>query len=249
MLFTVSCLAPSVPLSGYCEVSIIYGLAAGSLLLNKTWQLPWLSTAVSLGIQLEPRQRAEPCARVGTERQGEREHCCSVGARSSFQSSSKGHFARVWAGWHRSSKGANVEESAEHSPASGVALCSFCIATTMSNPPFDKLNIRKCQSFLPPPWFSVTWGMKMSKDETGTRRVLAPFKVSDKGPSLLEVWLCLLSKPPVLHIILMCLAVLGFLGNRNMDMCQTHTAEYVWLTFGWYATHNLMQSMGAKPVL
>lgn len=92
-----------------------------------------------------------PSVRVSPERQGEWEHCCSFGAtRSSFQSSSKGQFARGWAACHRESKGAGVEESA-------VALCSpsFYSVTTMSDSPFDKLNLGKCQGFLLPPWFSA----------------------------------------------------------------------------------------------
>lgn len=116
----------------------------------------------------ETGSKLSPSAGMGAERQGEWEHCCSFGAtRSLFQSSSKGQFARGCAGWHAASKGAGGEESAEHSPASRVALCSpsFCIVTTMSNSPLDKLNIRKCQDFLPSPWFSVIWGMKMRKGQ------------------------------------------------------------------------------------
>lgn len=180
---------------------------------------------------------------MGTGRQGEREHCCSLSAtRSPFQTSSKGQPTRGWAGWHRASKGASVEESAEHSPASKVVLCSsffyilcssFYIVTTMSNSPFDKLKLGKCQGSL-----SLVFCRSGNEDEKGARTVPAPFKVSDKGPSLLEVGLPLHSKPWVLHIFLTCLAALGFLGNRNgnMDMCQTHTAEYVWLSFDWYET-------------
>lgn len=199
----------------------------------------------------ETGSELSPSAGMGAERQHEWEHCCPFSAtRSSFQWSSKGSLQGAGLG---GTEHPRVEESAEHSPASGVALCSpsFCIVTTMSNSPFDKIDIGKCQGFLPPPWFSVVQGMKMSKDEQGTRTAHAPFKVSDKSPSLLEVWLPLLSKPRVLHIILMLLAVLGFLGNRNgnMDMFQTHTAEYLWLSLGWHETHNLTQSMGAKPVL
>lgn len=136
-------------------------------------------------------ERAEPLCTDGPLKAG------GVGAllllqchQSSFQSHSKGQFARGWAGWHGASKGAGVEESAEHSSVSGVALCSFsfCIVTTISNSPFDRLNTGKCQGFLTPPWFSVIQGVKMSRNEKGTRTVPAPFKVCDKGLPLLEVW-------------------------------------------------------------
>lgn len=66
-MFTVSCLAPVVPLAGYCEVSIKYGLGTGSLLFNKNRavNLPTaaitLFIGVSLGIQLKQRwERAGP---------------------------------------------------------------------------------------------------------------------------------------------------------------------------------------------
>lgn len=74
-MFTVSCLAPLVLLAGYCEVSIKYGLGAGSVLFNKNRavNLPAaamiLFTVVSLSIQLQHRDGSElgHCAWPGTE--------------------------------------------------------------------------------------------------------------------------------------------------------------------------------------
>lgn len=77
-MFTVSCLAPVVPLAGYCEVSIKYGLGTCSLLFNKNRavNLPTaaitLFVGVSLGIQLKHRDGNElgHYAWTGTERLG-----------------------------------------------------------------------------------------------------------------------------------------------------------------------------------
>lgn len=77
-MFTVSSLAPVVPLAGYCEVFIEYGLGAGSFLFNKNRavNLPAAGmtsfTVVSLGIQLKHRDGSElgHSAWTGMERQG-----------------------------------------------------------------------------------------------------------------------------------------------------------------------------------
>ena len=64
-MFTVSCLAPVVLLAGYCEVSIKYGLGAGSLLFNKNRAVNLPAAAMTLFIVPGHPVKAQRWERAG----------------------------------------------------------------------------------------------------------------------------------------------------------------------------------------
>ena len=193
-----TCLAPMVPLAGYCEVFVSYGAGAGSLLFGKNMAVNLPAAAMAL-------RRCLPGHPANAQRWGPAGPLCLDGpwktrraeallllqshAALWFQASPTGHFAER----HRAPNGTGVEESAEHSPAGGVAsvlIPALLCCNYNEQPIFWQTKHRKMSGFLPTlPSFSSfrKWSWAGMRQGQGQSPLLLK-QVTKVLHPLLQVW-------------------------------------------------------------